>query len=252
MSIAIVGAGNMARQLAYAFTKVGLDITGLYARNLEAASSICASLSLHQFKTIEEVKADFIFLCVNDDAISEVSSAFKNTPSVIIHTSGSTPLSNIKSNKRAVFYPLQTMTKNKFVDFPEVPIFITSSEAIIEEKLKDLAKKISKKVHVISDDQRIKLHLSAVITNNFINHLCVKSKAYLEANDLDYDMIVPLLKTTLHQLTAEPYNFQQTGPAKRGDTHVIEKHLNLLNQDPDLKAIYQSITNSIIHHENHK
>jgi predicted short-subunit dehydrogenase-like oxidoreductase (DUF2520 family) len=250
MTIAFVGSGNMATHLLRCFKENGINVTGLFSRNLTTARELCNKYNIFLAEKITDLKADMIFLCVSDDAINEVSSCFHNSESIIVHTSGSIEMSAIASENKGVFYPLQTMTKNTSIDFGEVPIFITASSSFVFNKLSELANGVSHRVKSISDDQRQKLHLSAVLTNNFINHLVVKAKDFLEMNDLDYEMIVPLLKTSAEKLIVKPYNFQQTGPAKRGDDKVIEKHLTLLDNDIDLKNIYESITNSIKHHEN--
>jgi predicted short-subunit dehydrogenase-like oxidoreductase (DUF2520 family) len=249
MTIGIVGSGNMAYQLAGVFNSVKVPIVGIYARNMSQATYICQAYAIPFYQNIKDLKADIIFLCVSDDAIGEVS-ALLSTESLVVHTSGSTSIENIVSKNRAVFYPLQTMTKMSLVDFTEVPVFITALDESVSLQLQELAKRISNQVHVVNDEQRINVHLSAVTTNNFINHLVVKSKELLEKNSLSYEIIVPLLKTTLDKLTILPYNFEQTGPAKRGDTNVLKKHIELLEGDENLKAIYQAMSKSIHDYEN--
>ncbi len=249
MTIGIVGSGNMANQLASTFKNSGLHKVELYSRNISAAMKICIANDIPFHQNIRELKADIIILCVSDDAIHEVSVSFKDTDSLVVHTSGSTSIENIDCKKKGVFYPLQTMTKVSLVNFEEVPIFITALEESIVTQLQELAKSISNQVHIVNDEQRMNLHLAAVITNNFINHLVVKSKALLEENKLNYELIVPLLKATLAKLAIEPYNFEQTGPAKREDTNVLKKHMELLKHDDNLKMIYESISKSIREYE---
>lgn len=249
MTISIVGSGNMAYQLTSAFVKANYDVKGIYARNAIAAGEIGQFFGVPVFKDLTSITSNVVFLCVSDDAIDEVSSACGASDRILIHTSGSTSLSAINGDNKGVFYPLQTMTKVSEVEFSKIPIFVTSDQSSISSMLLKLASSISDKVYEVNDDQRLKLHLSAVLTNNFMNHLAVKAKALLESNNLEYEMITPLLEMTFDKITRKPYNMTQTGPAKRGDALVLEKHIALLSNDPYLKEVYEAMSNSIFEFE---
>jgi predicted short-subunit dehydrogenase-like oxidoreductase (DUF2520 family) len=245
MTISIVGSGNMAYQLTGAFVKANYDVKGIYSRNLTTAHEIGQQYDIPVFTDFSSLLSDVVFLCVSDDAIYDVSSVCASSERILVHTSGSTSTDVINNERKGVFYPLQTMTKLNEVDFGKVPIFVTSDQSDITSLLLKIAKSISGKAYVINDDQRLKLHLSAVITNNFMNHLAVKAKALLEGNGLDYAMITPLLEMTFDKIAKQPYNMTQTGPAIRGDKKVLEKHMQLLANDPNLKEIYDTMSKSI-------
>ncbi len=249
MTLGIIGTGNMANQLLNAFTQVDIKLSGIYGRNKLAAEELSLKYNIPLVPKAESMVAEIIILCVSDEAIGEVSQQLENVDGIVVHTSGSTSLKNISAKNKGVFYPLQTMTKKSLVDFSEVPIFITAEEDSVSTKLQSLARAISHQVYAVNDDQRMKLHLAAVISNNFINHLTVKSKELLESNGLSYEMITPLLRATLTKLTSLPYNFEQTGPAKRRDLAVLAKHIELLKGDSNLCAIYGAISKSISEHE---
>jgi predicted short-subunit dehydrogenase-like oxidoreductase (DUF2520 family) len=253
MTIAFIGSGNMSSHLIPAFKSAGYEVTGLYSRNAMSASQLAAVHGIRNYASINDITADIIFLCVKDDSIESVATQLQNHDALIVHTSGSTSSSVLTSNKNyGVFYPVQSMKRGTAINFEALPICVLGSTPENSQILKSIANAVSKKVYDANDDQRLAIHLSAVITNNFVNHLIVVAKELLEDNNLDYDIIQPLLANTLEKLAQKPYNFQQTGPASRGDTNIINKHLDLLNENPLLKEIYQSITNSIIQHENHR
>ena len=235
MDICIVGSGNMARQLLPALQRAGLVVSGLYGRNEETASALSAQ---YQVPLI--------------DAIANIADEMINYQGLIIHTSGSVPSIVLSAfTNYGVLYPVQTMTKQGRINFEKVPLCITGSDASTLDTLSTMAGLMSQQVYTMDDEQRKKVHLAAVMTNNFINHLVVVAKDYLIESQLDYEIIVPLLRTTMEKLTQAPYNFQQTGPAVRNDEGVINSHLELLKSKPELHKLYQSITESIQSHAHH-
>jgi predicted short-subunit dehydrogenase-like oxidoreductase (DUF2520 family) len=252
MTISIVGSGNMAFQLTGAFLKANYDVKGIFSRNAFTAHELGQRYDLPVFNDYTSLSSDVVFLCVSDDAIGDVALQCAAPDRILIHTSGSTSMDVISNSRKGVFYPLQTMTKKSEVDFKKVPIFVTTEQADISTLLLKLAKDIGNVVYEINDDQRLKLHLSAVLTNNFMNHLAVKAKALLEVSGLDYAMITPLLEMTFDKIAKQPYNMTQTGPARRGDVSVLEKHKQILANDPYLSEIYEAMSKSIYNFETKK
>lgn len=252
MDISIIGSGNIARQLIPAFQKHGFKISGLYGRNKEAAALLSDQFQVPLIQDITKVDSAIVLLCVSDDAIPQVAEQIKNYNGIVIHTSGSVPSTLLSAFPRyGVFYPVQTMTKQGKVNFEKVPVCITASDAATLDILHSIAGVLSNQVYTMDDDHRLRVHLAAVMTNNFINHLVVMARDFLQKNNLDYEVILPLLRTTFEKLTQAPYNFQQTGPAVRNDTGVIARHMELLTEDPELLTLYQSITESIKSHAHH-
>lgn len=246
--IAIIGSGNVASHLAEIFFEQKLNLTEIYSRSTEKAEKIAALFDINAIKNIEDIgkNADVIFLAVSDDAIEKVCKQLNCTNKIIAHCSGiaNTELLKTCTENYACFYPLQTFTKNHKVDFSQIPILITASNTDTENTLKDLANLISLKVAVISDIQRQKLHLSAVIVNNFTNHLFTLSSNYLAKNNIDFDLLKPLIQETVNKISGKKPIENQTGPAKRNDTKTIEKHFSLI-EDEDLLEIYKILTKSI-------
>lgn len=251
--IAIVGSGNVASHLAEVFFEQKLALTEIYSRNTEEVEIIASAFDIPLVNKIEDIgeNADIIFLAVSDDAIEKVCAKMKCSDKIIAHCSGiaNTELLKACTTNYACFYPLQTFTKNHKVDFSQIPILITASNSETENSLKDLANLISLKVAAISDIQRQKLHLSAVIVNNFTNHLFTLSSNYLAKNEIDFDFLKPLIQETVDKISAKAPRDNQTGPAKRNDIKTIEKHFSLI-EDPDLLDIYKILTKSIYNTHN--
>lgn len=251
VTISFIGSGKMSAHLIPAFLYSGVKINGIYSRNKTTANHIANQYQIPIVENISDLQSDVIFICTNDDAIKEVSDLLK-TNAIVVHCSGSVSSKMLDQHiSYGVLYPIQSMAGIKAYNFKEVPVAIAASSPEVSRFLMDLAGKISDEAFICDDLNRQQLHLAAVVTNNFINHLAHKTKAYLDRENLEYKYLVPLLKYTMAKLTEEPYNFIQTGPAVRNDLKVISLHEQLLADEPSLLEIYKTITKSIIEHEDH-
>jgi len=169
-----------------------------------------------------------------------------------VHTAGCIPMNEFEgfTTKFGVFYPLQTFSKKKSVDFSQVPICIEANNVEVQDKLVEIANLLSTKIYHINSDQRKRLHLAAVFASNFTNYMYDIASEILEDSGFLFDIIQPLVAETADKvMTLKPYD-AQTGPAVRMDEKTIAKHLSMLNSRPDLKKIYKLLTNDI--HDRHK
>ena len=114
------------------------------------------------------------------------------------------------------------------------------------QQIFDLASSVSDKVIHANDEIRLKYHLSGIIASNFTNHLFALAKNYCDTNNIDFDLLLPLIKETTNRLDLYEPSAMQTGPAIRGDEATIEKHLQLLNDFPQLKNVYKMMSESIM------
>lgn len=250
MEIGIAGSGNMAYRLVPALQQVGLRVGHIWNRSQN--SELAAKYGLKLCEKPEDMDANLLFICVSDDAIAEVAQKFINFKGTVVHTSGSVSSSVLQAFEHyGVMWPVQTMTRQGKISFEKIPLCITTSDADTQEFVSQVACLLSGRVYSMNDEQRLRVHLTAVMTNNFMNHLAIVSRDYLQKNNLDYEIIVPLIRTTLEKITQQPYNFEQTGPARRDDQRVIQSHLTLLESDASLKKLYQIITESIQSHAHH-
>ncbi|GAB3826534.1 hypothetical protein GCM10028895_37660 [Pontibacter rugosus] len=164
------------------------------------------------------------------------------------HTSGSQPLeiiSSIEDAAAGVFYPLQTFSKSKPVDFAQIPLLVESQDETTLQALKLLAQSISSKVEVVGSGARKQLHLAAVFACNFTNHLLGISQQLLQEANLPKELLQPLIQETIAKATQQPPFSVQTGPAVRHDDNVINAHLHMLQEQPQWHEIYRLLTLSI-------
>lgn len=245
ISVVLLGAGNVATHLYKAFAKAE-NVNVIQWYNRTRASIISYANDVDITDQLNELKnADVYILAVSDDSIAQLSQdlPFKNR--LIAHTSGSVAMHDLdKKNKISVFYPLQTFSKNAEIDITEVPICVEVYRKENRQILKDLAKAIGCKPHKISTEQRQSIHLAAVYLNNFTNQLYRIGHEICESNNIEFDIMKPLIIETARKIqTMSPYK-AQTGPARRNDKKTIKRHLKQIESD-EHKAIYELLTASI-------
>ena len=245
IKIVVLGGGNLAYHLTNEFLKNdAIELVQVYNRSIDKIAYLRSKTSLTN--SISALKdADIYIITVSDTIIPALSRKLKLKDKLVVHTSGAAYLNELKSDsKKGVFYPLQTFSKNKEVDFSSIPICIEAENQHDFDLLETLAKKISKKCYPINSVQRKNLHVSAVFVNNFVNHLYAIGNEICEAHQLPFDLLIPIIKETSKKIEDLSPIESQTGPAKRMDTKTIEDHLTILNKNH--QEIYTLLTNSII------
>jgi len=244
--VSIIGSGNVAQHLIQAFSKTtDIELVQVFARkNASVAHLISPDKIYTNFNDI--IAADLFIIAITDDAITEVSAAIPFSNELVVHTSGSVSMEAIDNkNRQGVFYPLQTFSKSKEVDFKTIPICIETKNEKDIQVLEKVAKSISNTVYKINSEQRKALHIAAVFVSNFVNHLYQIGNAICIENNLPFDILKPLIQETANKILTLSPNEAQTGPAKRKDTQTINAHLSFLS-DENQKEIYKLLTKSII------
>lgn len=247
--IAIIGAGNVATHLGSALMKAGQPLHCICNRDEEKGQRLASLLGVQYIYDLTLLNQyDLIILAVSDDAITTVANQLKECSALVVHTSGTMPLSSLSviGANIGVFYPLQTFSKQHAVDFSIIPICVYSTTEKYNQLLFSLACQLSNTVHVISDDQRRKIHIAAVLVNNFSNYLYIRAFDFLHENNLPVDLLKPLIIETALKINDIPPFEAQTGPAKRGDMETISKHLELVKNDQELSELYRIITNRVL------
>lgn len=245
IKVVLIGSGNVAQHLILAFTKSKkIEIIQVFSRQKEAVKHLVdASKIINDWSAL--AKADLYIIAVSDDAISEVSAQIPFANKLVAHTSGSIAFTALNSkNRRAVFYPLQTFTKDKPVDFSQIPICLESENEADFNLLEKVAKSICKKSYKINSEQRKALHVSAVYVNNFVNYLYQIGHEICIDNNLEFEILKPLILETANKIMTLSPKEAQTGPAKRNDKHTIKSHLDFL-KDENQRNIYKILTQSI-------
>jgi predicted short-subunit dehydrogenase-like oxidoreductase (DUF2520 family) len=254
-NISFIGSGNLAWHLAPAFDNVGWVVKEVYSRNHRHAAQLTERLYQAEVKASLDFStsdSSVFIIAVSDDNIREVvKEIILPEDAVLVHTSGSVELDALQfaaTPNIGVFYPLQTFSKTKKVDFKQIPIFIESNTTGVEEILLTLGNAISQQVKRITSEERKALHVAAVFASNFTNHMLTLSEAVMQKNGLNSQWLSPLIIETINKVLQVGAPAAQTGPARRGDLETLEKHMTFLNDDPRLAELYQLISQHIIDH----
>lgn len=252
-SITFIGAGNLAWHLAPALDNTDYAVREVYSRSRKNAETLVSKLYEAEAKDsldFSDSHSQIFIMSVPDDAIEEISHQIILPDSAtLIHTSGSKPLSSLgyaPTPHVGVLYPLQTFTKGRKVNLKEVPLFVEGEDSETEKILLKLATSISKEVHVLSSEKRFILHLSAVFSSNFTNHMLAIAETIMKQNKLDYGWLKPLIAETINKSLEIGPSQAQTGPARRGDLEVLDKHMESLKKDEPLQEIYRLISQHIL------
>lgn len=250
-NIVFIGSGNVATHLAPALRKAGCTIEQVYSRQMAHAQKLAVQIDaspVHRIKDIQK-NTDCYLFAISDDAIETVATALsahlgKTTKSIAVHTSGATPSTVFKGHFKqyGIFYPLQTFSKNRPMDFRDIPFCIDGNTKNVRESLSDLAKRLGPKVYPISDQERAILHVAAVFANNFTNHLFSISKTITDQANIPFDLLRPLILETARKVQDHPPAEMQTGPAIRNDQETIERHLRLLEGLPAYQELYRKMS----------
>ncbi|MEX2349850.1 MAG: DUF2520 domain-containing protein [Flavobacteriaceae bacterium] len=245
IDVVIIGAGNVASHLIEAFrASENVNVIQVYNRTQQSLESL--NFSGNKITDIHEiVMADCYIIAVPDDAVAEVSNALTFKNRLVVHTSGSVSLTELDpKNRRGVFYPLQTFTKGKAIDFSQIPICIEAKNDEDLKFLSTLAKSISDTPFEVNSEKRKQLHLAAVFVCNFVNHLYHIGYQITSKSEIPFSVLAPLILETAQKVQGSLPSDMQTGPAKRNDQKTMAKHLDALDLQ-EHKEIYKLLSQEI-------
>ena len=260
MTITFIGAGNVAWHLAPALENAGHHVLAIYSRQLTHARQLATML--YDARPISDLNladnpSQLFILAVPDHALDEVCARLVLPENAtLVHTSGGLSLEKLQQLvtvysdvpvKTGVFYPLQTFTRGRaLLDFEQIPLCIEADDADTEAQLVTMGQEISTIVYLVNSSERRALHVAAVLACNFSNHFMALAKDITDAEDLEFDLLKPLIRETVRKAldAAHPADVQ-TGPARRHDTQVMQNHLAYLRPNPTVARLYEIVSDSI-------
>ncbi len=250
MNIVFIGSGNVTAILGRKFVAAGHKIMQIYSRNASAASELAYEWDTESTNYISMITkdADVYIISVSDNSIEPLAKELHLPGKVVAHTAGAVSKDVLQAvtPHYGVFYPLQTLRKES-PHLPDTPIFVDAATEQAQLVLDNLAATISHnhEVHHVTELQREKLHVTAVVVNNLVNHLYTLVEAFCKAEGVDFKQLLPLIQETTERVNNSSPALVQTGPAIRHDEVTLNKHLELLSNYPQLKKIYKTISDSI-------
>jgi predicted short-subunit dehydrogenase-like oxidoreductase (DUF2520 family) len=250
LKVFFIGSGRLNQNFANAFLHTDIEMVGVYSKTQENTMAFSQKFKTAHYPDLKSIPndCDVYFLGVNDSEICAVSQEL-DVNGIVIHCSGFLSIDLLNKHKnRGVFWPIQTLSKDHYSNFSDVPICVEASDEMSLRILESLADKITKVPIFISEEKRKKLHIAAVFANNFTNHLFVLSKDFLHKNNLDFNLLMPLIQETVKKLSSIDPHLAQTGPASRKDLNTMYQHKLILENEEELLTIYQTISRSISEH----
>lgn len=250
MKIVIIGSGNVATHLGLALAEAQETVVQVYSRSISNATLLADKLSCRATDSVADIvgDADAYVFSVKDDVLPELAGSVRSTnpDAVFMHTAGSVPMDVFAGNARhyGVLYPMQTFSKQREVNFREVPCFVEADSPETLAQIRALACRLSGNVRELSLEKRKSLHLAAVFACNFTNHCYHLAERILSDAGIDFSVMLPLIDCTAAKVHTTSPGEAQTGPAVRNDETIINRHLSLMDDDM-MRQIYTLMSQSI-------
>ena len=248
--ISFIGAGKVAGALCRKFYSSGFKIQQIVTKTEKSGHPLAVSCNApwspdYHFSGSEEI----IIVAVPDDKLSDVLRSIRCPEDIVVaHTAGSLGLEVFPDHikHKGVFYPLQTFSDNRSIEFTDLPFFVEASDSCSLDTLKNLAQSIGGKVYSVDTERRRLLHIAAVFVCNFVNHMMTSGKQLTSRAGFQFEVLQPLINETIRKAMETGPDNSQTGPAFRSDKGTIKRHLDLLSFSPELQAVYREVTRSIM------
>jgi len=247
--ITILGTGNLATILGSALKQKGCHIVQVYGRTPRKAAELASQLGAQPVVNLDELDAaaDIYIICVSDSAVGELALRLPRVGGVVVHCAGSIGIDVLQRShaRTAVLYPLQTFTATRQVDLSTTPFLVEASDDATLAEVRGVASMLSNSCTEVDSGRRLKIHLAAVFANNFTNHMAAIAGEILEREGLDFELLRPIMAETFNKMLAGTPVAAQTGPARRNDRNVMDKHIELLTCSPKWRLIYELVSQSI-------
>jgi predicted short-subunit dehydrogenase-like oxidoreductase (DUF2520 family) len=252
MNIVCIGSGNVGWHLASHLAEADFTIQQIVSKTADHARKLGQLVNATFTTNISEIvpNADLYLYAVPDNQLPDIIAHNPVKTGIHCHTAGSLSMNLFAGQVEnyGVFYPLQTFTKQKQIDFQNIPILLEASNKPTLEALHKLASHLSSQILFTNFEQREKLHLAAVFACNFSNSLFVIADKLLKDANLSFELLLPLIRETVEKANILSPEAAQTGPASRNDTNVIAHHLSMLKSEPALQILYRLFTETIQEH----
>ena len=247
--ISFIGAGRVAGALAKELYNRGFIIREVASKTGSGARNLADLCNASPNYDLAFTGADIIVVAVPDDAVKGVLEQLRcDEDTIVVHTTGSLGLDIFPAHLRrtGVFYPLQTFSEGRCLEFSKIPFFLETSDPSVSAVLKNMAGSIGGEVHFIDARSRSLLHVAAVFVSNFNNYMLTAGKKIASEAGFGLEILQPLINETIQKAFEKGPEFSQTGPAIRNDKGTIEKHIDLLSFSPDLQNLYREVTKSLM------
>ncbi|HLO72166.1 MAG TPA: DUF2520 domain-containing protein [Flavipsychrobacter sp.] len=250
MTYYIIGTGNTAWFMATKLHAAGHLCKGIYGRDITKAEELANTINANAYELIDGIpdNADVCILAVSDSAIEEISGKLSFNNTLLLHTAGAVSSSVLKDAAKnyGVIWPIYSITKHQLPETRNIPSAIEINNTDSSALIHTIAASFTDSVYEADSDKRKQMHLAAVFSNNFSNHLFAVAEKMCAEHGIPFNTMIPIIAQTAKRINSQSPSTLQTGPAKRNDTATMQEHLQLLNQHPEWEEMYKSISASIL------
>lgn len=249
MTVALIGSGNVATVLGRELMAHGHSLQQVWSRSPAHARQLADELGAAVVPDLQQLTPglDLYLIAVSDDGLQSVADGISLNDELIVHTAGSVSREILRncSQHYGVLWPMKMIRKN-MPRLGEVTMVVDGSDKTVTQRLAAIAGQLSRTVTTADDELRIRLHMLASVTANFTNHLYRLAADYCEAEGIDFSLLYPIIQDTASRIRSSHPAEVQAGPAFRKDLITLEKHKALLRDYPQLAALYEAISASIM------
>jgi len=257
----IIGAGRAGSAIARAMTRTGYRFTWVGSRIADDAERLAKEIGAGawgvDFSSFPR-PAGFLVIAVPDDNITDVAfeaaekGIVERGTTVAAHLSGSLGSDVLESLHRSgasvmAFHPAQTFT-------PETDSATAFTGIVFDMEGDDGACVLGERVAAdlgasavrLSAEQRAMVHIALTASSNYTVSLLymaadIMSRAGLSSHDA-VTMLEALVRASIDNVFERGAVASLTGPVSRGDSDIVERHLERLEAiDSDYAHAYRSL-----------
>ncbi len=250
--VAIVGSGQAAWAWGMGLMHAGIHITQVWGRHAGRGRALANRLDA-EYQSIANItpvswEGDVLLLAVADQAVEKVAAQFEcGIFQHIVHCCGTLAMEALAVHPRhGLLWPLMNLSQAHENLLQGVPVLLEANNEPLREILEAWCLDLQAHPLPSTLTQRTSLHLAAVMTANFNNLLLHWGHRTLKGHG-EHRLLLPILQQQLRLFAEDPTDpfARQSGPAHRGDIETMNKHLALLEYDPEGQALYRSLSRLI-------
>jgi len=253
---ALIGPGRVGSAITRALFENGYQPVAVIGRSLhptrEACTFIGCDISLATTDLHAANAADLLLLAVPDDQIAAVAGQLQRIANpdrgtVLIHISGVHAAAVMRQPKSGMLlfsvHPLLPFADRRqaFERLHLAPYIGEGDEAAYPQAAA-LCAALGGRLESIPTAMKPRYHAAACLAANYFVTLMAEAANLLRQCGIEHSraetLMLPLLQSTLDNVTACGTRQGLTGPIVRGDIGTLSAHLLALQQQPELRDLY--------------
>jgi predicted short-subunit dehydrogenase-like oxidoreductase (DUF2520 family) len=259
--IAIVGAGNLGRALAFALFRAGYLVDSVIARSDRASLRKARSLSKETGGVAvrpAQINADVVWFCVPDGEIANMARALAGNANwkgkVALHSSGALTSDELKALGQrgaavASVHPLMTFVRDLRPALVSVPFAIEGDPAAARVARR-IVRELGGRSYPIRKQDKVAYHAWGTFASPLLTALlatteCVAAAAGVRGKAARQRML-PILEQTLANYAELGAAASFSGPIVRGDLDTVRQHLHAISDAPAVREVYVALAKAAL------